>query len=470
MERVLGHVLLTTSGTAGDVVPFLRLGVALKARGHAVTLASHGYYARESSQKELDFIALDDAAAFERFIEDGHLLNSTAGVPKFLQQHILPQALQQCRLIERACTPETVVVSLASPGIVGRLVAEKCRLPYVSVLMAPSYVETLRFVEALLAAFGAQINEIRTSFGLEPVTQWASWWQAVDRYLGLWPEWFGPCGPTPFAGPCAPAGRPLPAPVTFAGFLWQEERADADIRPADADVPGEIEAFLAGKPAPVLITGGTGNFGGDEFFRVSTQACRQLDRPAILVARLPQILPADLPANLRWFRRVPSLGALAARSAVVIHHGGMGILSQALEAGVPQVVLAAGGDRPDNAARVQQLGVGAFLSRPRWQAEKVREALQRMSTSASVAQRCHEIAAHLQNADPAQAACECIEAAMQSPRAGEHTPARGEKLPSPQAAKVEGLRQSLKQLTPQQQAFLMARLRRKDDKPLEEKQ
>lgn len=95
-------------------------------------------------------------------------------------------------------------------------------------------------------------------------------------------------------------------------------------------------------------------------------------------------------------REVPSLGALIRQVAVVCHHGGMGTLGQAMAAGVPQVVIAQGGDRPDNATRLQQSGIAEFI-RPRERApERVAAALQRMVGSAAIKQRCLDIAASVQ--------------------------------------------------------------------------
>jgi rhamnosyltransferase subunit B len=444
--NAMGHVLLDTVGTAGDVVPFLQLGRGLKACGHRVTLASHCYYEKESRQMGLDFVSLDTPTEFEDFIKDGVLLNRNADVPRFLRRHVLPQTLSHCKLLEQSCTPETIVISRSAPGIAARLVAEKHRLPLVSVLMTPSHVTTLKVVEALLATLGSEINDIRASFGLAPVKQWGSWWRSVEHYLGLWPAWLSPCP------------SELPAPVTLTGFLWQESQAENTI-------PDEISSFLEGQPAPVLISGGTGIFGGQEFFKVSVEACQRLNRPTILVARLPEILPANLPDNVHWFKQVPSMMALVNRSGVIIHHGGMGILSQALSAGIPQVILAAGGDRPDNAILAQRLGVGRFLSRPHWYAEDVLQSLMHLLTSDAVAQRCKEVAHQLQHQHAIQVACESIEAIMNNGVSHERKLASADNLASgintfPQDnSKVENIRQSLNQLSPKQRAYLMSRLR-----------
>jgi rhamnosyltransferase subunit B len=46
----------------------------------------------------------------------------------------------------------------------------------------------------------------------------------------------------------------------------------------------------------------------------------------------------------------------------MVHHGGIGTTSQCLAAGIPQLVVHMALDQPDNAARVERLGVGLGIS------------------------------------------------------------------------------------------------------------
>jgi rhamnosyltransferase subunit B len=105
---------------------------------------------------------------------------------------------------------------------------------------------------------------------------------------------------------------------------------------------------------------------------------------------------------------MPCLGA-------VIHHGGINTTALALRAGVPQLVLPAGHDRPDNAAtalalragvpqlvlpaghdrpdnaeRVERLGAGRLVRRPDWSAAAVAAGLEALRSPAILA-RCEEL-------------------------------------------------------------------------------
>jgi UDP:flavonoid glycosyltransferase YjiC (YdhE family)/glycosyltransferase involved in cell wall biosynthesis len=386
------NVLLTTVGTAGDVVPFLHIGRALKARGHDVTLCTHCHYEDQSRRCGLDFVALDTGEEFERFVQDGPLLNTGTGIPVFLRRHILPRTVAVYETIRARHRPDSVLVTRSAPGIAARLAAEKLGIPLIAVLMTPNHIIAMPIVEEILAfILDADVNEIRAQIGLPPIRDWRVWWCSADLCLGLWPDWFSEPEPD------------WPVDVTLAGFLWREETVTDD-------VPEQVQQLSNSDLAPILIAGGTGILAGTECFRVAVEACQLLGRPGIVVARHQELLPSPLPANVRWFKYVPSLSALMTHAGAIIHHGGMGTLSQALAAGIPQLALAAGGDRPDNATRVQRLGVAEFLPPMRWQPELVAESLHRLINSSEVQQRCRELAQRLSNADAAARVCDLIEA------------------------------------------------------------
>jgi hypothetical protein len=71
-----------------------------------------------------------------------------------------------------------------------------------------------------------------------------------------------------------------------------------------------------------------------------------------------------------WFPRLP-FRAVLPHVAAVVHHGGIGTLTEALAAGTPQVILAHGADRPDNAERLARRGLASWLPAARWTPQEV---------------------------------------------------------------------------------------------------
>src|SRR5438105_4417583 len=62
------HAILTTVGTDGDLYPFLSLGLALRARGYRVTLATHEHFAQRAEDGDLEFHSIVSNAETEQLL------------------------------------------------------------------------------------------------------------------------------------------------------------------------------------------------------------------------------------------------------------------------------------------------------------------------------------------------------------------------------------------------------------------
>jgi rhamnosyltransferase subunit B len=97
------------------------------------------------------------------------------------------------------------------------------------------------------------------------------------------------------------------------------------------------------------------------------------------------------------------------RAAALVHHGGIGTLSQGFAAGLPQLVMPMSFDQPDNAARLKRMGAGLALPRRRFRSAIVATALAQLLDSAEIAARCREIAGRIIPNRAVEMACEVIE-------------------------------------------------------------
>src|SRR6202043_740936 len=59
--RSVMRVLLVSIGTAGDLLPFIALGKALRGRGHHVTVLGNGYFREVAEKEALDFVPVCSA-------------------------------------------------------------------------------------------------------------------------------------------------------------------------------------------------------------------------------------------------------------------------------------------------------------------------------------------------------------------------------------------------------------------------
>ena len=211
-------------------------------------------------------------------------------------------------------------------------------------------------------------NAFRAELGLHPVRHvLTKWVLASDLLVGLYPEWFAP--PIPGNGPR----------LHLTGFPAFDE-------PTAPECSQDLEDFLAGRE-PLVFTLGTAMRAGADFFAVSAEVCRRMQRPGLLLTRFPEQIPAHLPESVRHFQHV-QFSSVLPRSAVLVHHGGIGTVSQALRAGIPQLISPGNFDQPTNAACACRLGVGSSIKREHYTAERVERKLQQLLADKSVRERC----------------------------------------------------------------------------------
>ncbi|MGF1634780.1 MAG: glycosyltransferase [Phycisphaerae bacterium] len=359
--------LLVTLGSFGDVHPFVGLGQVLAARGHRVRLLVNEHFHPLVRGAGLEAVSSGTAAEYARWAGHPDIWHPRKGTEVIFKG--VAQTLRQLfDAVDDAAGPGTIpVASTISAG--ARIWAEVHDRPFATVHLAPMCLRTVHdmpalpgmpfsfnwmpmwmrkkfwegadrfFIDPLLAK---PVNELRAQFGLEAVDRlFSAWWQSPHLVLGLWPEWYGPVQPD------------WPEPVTLCGFPMYDE---ADVTPMSP----ELLAFLdAGEP-PVAFTPGSANVIGHRFFAAAADACRRLGRRGLLLTRHPEQLPAALPPGVIHVPYAP-FSRLLPRTAALVHHGGVGTMSQALAAGVPQLIMPMAHDQADNAVRLKRLGCAESL-------------------------------------------------------------------------------------------------------------
>jgi UDP:flavonoid glycosyltransferase YjiC (YdhE family) len=114
------------------------------------------------------------------------------------------------------------------------------------------------------------------------------------------------------------------------------------------------------------------------------------------------------PAQVHFARSLPH-DRLLERSAAVITHGTMGIISKALQAACPMLVEPYGRDLFFNARRVKALGLGTALNPHKLTAEGIARALRERVLTTEVRQRADQLAANVRAEDGIAVACDLIE-------------------------------------------------------------
>lgn len=402
------HVLLVSAGTAGNMLPFVGLGAALRARGHEVTLIGSGSGTTAARRAGLGVVELDDsedagaAEADSAAVRRAGFLGSL--VPRAVRY--MRRAFQ--RIAEHRIAGETVVVSQG--WLFGaRIAAEKLGLPLATVNLQPLLFGSVHDVPGLPRwlpralprmantviersvdwALASAIDAFRSELGMRraprPVLRW---WRSPELVIGFFPEWYSAPQPD------------WPAQTLLGGFPLYDA--------PDSACPPELEAFLAAGEPPLVFTQAWLVHDAHAYFTASVEVARRLGRRAVLLTSHPEQLPRSLPNGVRHFGFVP-LSRLLPRAAVLVHHGGMGTLGQALAAGVPQLTVPVMLDQFDNSRRLVRLGVSANLRASAYRPDRVSRILSDLLTSPTVAATCRHYAARQCEQRPFENVCGALE-------------------------------------------------------------
>ncbi len=403
------RLLVSTFGSAGDVYPMLGLALALRGRGHDVTFATNPYFEEPVRRHGFPFEPLGTTDEFLATARNPDLWNPRTGF-RVVFNGMCRAFRDQYAVCERLRLPGvTNLLGFGAP-----VAREKLGLRLVTAHLQPavlwSNVAPPEFggiagpywLRRLLYAVGRRfylqptvaraMDPWRAELGLGPMPRVDRWWHSPDGVVCLFPDWFGPPQPD------------WPPNVVTTDFpLWNDG--------TDAGLPADVAAFLDAGGPPLVFTPGSANMHGRAFFGAAVDASQRLGRRALLLTKFPEQVPAGLPPGVMHAAYVP-LDVLLPRAAAFVHHGGVGSMSQALAAGVPQLVMPLAHDQFDNLARAKKLGVGDGVGVRRFTGRRVASVLARLLGSADVATACREAAARLTTRDGLTRAAAAVEARL----------------------------------------------------------
>src|SRR5581483_11652348 len=198
--------------------------------------------------------------------------------------------------------------------------------------------------------------------------------------------------------------RDLPASVHYLGAcIWRP--------PANPETSAWLDALPAERPW-VHVTEATLHYGDPFILRAAAQGLAGAPVEAILTTgrqRRPEDLDLGPVAPNVHLTQWLSHGELLPRCAAMVSAGGTSTILSALQAGVPLVVVPTNWDKPDNARRVVEAGVGVRLAPRNCTAERLREAVEELLREPSYRENAQRIAAALATAPGPRRAVELLE-------------------------------------------------------------
>ena len=418
----MARILLGTLGSHGDVDPFIGLGVALAARGHAVTVATSPYYREAVAGAGLRFAPVGpdlspaDPALVAKVM---HPVRSAEFVIKDLVAPWIPHFAADCApLVRQADLVVTHPLTMTLP-----LLAQHHGIPWASTMLSPvTFLSPTDLPAVPMAPWLPRLAHALPWMtpAIVASARWVTrrWLAPVDRLrveLGL-PDRGNPL----FEGGQSPTlvlalysralGEPQPdwPPHTvLTGAIGHDA-------PFGAELPPALAAFLDDGPPPVLFTlGSSAVITPGRFWGASIKAARRLGVRAVLLAGpLASALgDAGLPPGMLAVERAPH-SLLMPRCAAVAHQCGVGTLMAALRAGLPTLAVPYANDQPDNAQRLARLGVARVIPAWRYRARGAAAALDALLHDPGYRANAARVADLVRAERGVDAACDALERAF----------------------------------------------------------
>lgn len=406
--------LLTPVGSSGDVHPFVGIGRELQARGHEVVLFGAEPHRPVVEKSGLEFVGTVSTEKYNEATRNPNLWHPRKGVETVLRM-IVPSLETSRKALEERYLPGQTVVVGHPLAFYARVFEEQTRVPAATIHLAPSSIRSSHKVPALPPgtdisgwplwlkrsfwyvvdkaavdpAIAPELNRWRKTLGLPPVERiFQRWLNSPQQVIGLFPEWFGPRQPD------------WPEHFSSASFpLWDD--------PAGSPIDRELSQFIDAGSPPVVVSPGSANRHAHQFFAAAAEALKRLDRRGIFLTGYPEQLPATLPDTI-VFRKYAPFSTVLPRSALLVHHGGIGTMAQALASGVPHLIMPMAFDQPDNSLRAHSLGVARWLEPRKFTADRVTRALAELLNSPTVARDVKNCRERLRGKSGIAMACDLL--------------------------------------------------------------
>jgi MGT family glycosyltransferase len=430
------RIVLSTAGTAGDLNPFVAIALELKARGHEPRIAAQREFQATIEGEGVEFHPLRPGVADVREelgLEAPEIVQratrGSIGLEFAVRRIAMPFLKRSFDDMMSATAGADLVITHTS-AFAGRLAAETRGLPWVSAALSP-FTFMSAYDPPILSAMPAlkvlrEMTGARSDAALLKLVKalsvlWTGTFQNLRAELGLprcanplFDGQFSKLGSLALYSPLFGAAQPdFPTACTLTGFCFYDRQHGEP-----TTLPDALRAFVESGPPPLVFTLGSALvMEPGDFYNVSVAAARGVGQRAVLLVgpgKAEALRRKGVPDDVHIADYAPH-SRLFPYASAIIHHGGIGTTAQAMRAGKPQLVVPHFGDQPDNANRIERLGIGRTISPSGYTPTRAaRELATILNTRHKT--RTAEMAKALDREDGVSAAADAIEAAMTNAR------------------------------------------------------
>ncbi len=415
MAKVTGfeRLIIFTLGTSGDINPMVAVGKAMSARGYAITFLTSEYFKELIEIAGFEFVGIGNKEEYLRGNQSS-AWDAKNVMDNFIYYHA-PAFLPAYQYIEQLQNKESAVLLSIGEQNGAVVAAVKYKIPYVKFSISPNLIFSaekppaplcwqlpkkmpkfiqrmfVRYVDTKSMKLFYQHSEIEPYLELRkklscPVT--------YDRktnaklLIGFFPEWFGM------------RAKDWPKDLKLIGFPLSD--------PAHESARFVFDSIIEEIGSPIVFTTGTGISEAESVFREGRKICELLNLPGLFVGSSGSKSVLSDSALCRHIDYIDFEYALP-KCRAIVHHGGIGTLSQAVRAGIPQLIRPIKYDQPDNANRIYQLGLGAFIFPDHFKAGDASKILKAMIDAAPQNRALAIYSADIKRSNAIEKACDLIE-------------------------------------------------------------
>jgi MGT family glycosyltransferase len=358
-------IAIITSGSRGDVQPYLALANGLQKAGHTIRFITHENYADFITNQGIEFWsipgnvqAIAQNPELSAMLEKGKFL----AIMKIMGEEAKKASVNMAQVALSACEDADLILGGLGGLENGIAIGEKLDIPVIPAYLLP-FTPTKEFPSVLTPKIPRSLNAI--SHSLARQIMWQSLRKADEvarkNVLGTtYAPFFGPYQsrvlqnmPTLYA--FSPSVIPLPDDwdnnkfITGYWFLNSEENWHP---------PTNLISFIESGSPPIYIGfGSMNNRDPEATAKTIIEAVLKSKQRAILQSGWGGLQADDLPDSIYMINSIPHTW-LFPQMAAVVHHGGVGTTAAGLRAGIPNIIVPFFADQPFWGLRISELGVG----------------------------------------------------------------------------------------------------------------
>jgi UDP:flavonoid glycosyltransferase YjiC (YdhE family) len=412
----MAKIVITTTGTMGDYLPYFSLGKALQDRGHQIILAIGESMFAKAEKLGLKVVACGGTFTQQEAQNDAQSWDQlkTGSISSLVYDPVMYQSMDLLfrreippvlKDLEIICHDADLLICNLQRLLIGALIQEKIAIPWVATSVMPfaqgEIIKTPHRNHDRPDPYLPTINQIREDFGLKSFSQ-EDWFKcnqllhSDQRAMLASSRYFSPL-------------NQLSQNFQQTGFWFYEDPAWQNWQP-DPKLKEFMEQY---PPALVFTFSSLPLKNAEEVLNTHIEGALQLGR-RILIQQGWADFKADLLSkkydpNSVMFRGFMPQDWLFSRAAAVINHGGIGTIARALRHDCTMLIEPYGNDQFFNAKQVLSLGVGRAMHPYKITPQGLAQVLETYVLSREYQENAHNLGAKIRAENGLETACNLIE-------------------------------------------------------------